>query len=290
MATSTLTPISQRLAVPIRYHRTPTLLTADPPGAARRIPLSPAITDAYAIAIALDDRVEADAFAVRWEVYCRELGYEPVDSFPAHGEYDDEDQRALQVVAYHRASARAVGCFRLVLADPRDPTAPFHIEKVCGGLPPEAFPGTADGRLGCVELSRFCIVGSHRRHDAADAPPDGVDGQRWRAEAPQRRGLPALLWLTAAAIVVRAGLDHLYALMDPRLEFLSRAMGMSFTAVGPGVQFRGVRLPYRTGRRDLQAMLQAYRSPAIASLLDATATAALRHPALAPYLPDGGGG
>lgn len=283
---ATRTPISDRLRPRFTYLRKPTALMPIPTLPERILLPEAGIDDIFEIRVAIDDATENAAFGVRWEVYCRELGFEPMDHFPDHCEHDDADLRSVQVVAYHRASGQPAGCYRLLMADPLTPATRFHVEEVCQRLTAGAIPATGDGRLGYAELSRFCIIAPFRRFDAAtDTPPWGMSSERWMAEARHRRGLSGLLWLTAAHIALELRLDYLLTLMEPRLQQLGKAMGFNFTAIGEPVDFRGERVPYRIDRRALRSLLQVPQTAALlAAILPRIDQGLTAHPLLTSYL------
>lgn len=284
--TACLTPIGNRQVPHFRYQRTPSALMPTPSLPERIILPTPDIHGTFALRIACDDATESDAFAVRWQVYCHELGFEPAEHFPDHRERDAADLRSVQVVAYHRPTGRPVACFRLLLADPAHPRALFHVEQVCRDLARRAIPDEGDARRGCAELSRFCIIAPFRRFDAGtEAPPWGIPAERWMSEAGQRRGLAGLMWLAAAHIAAELRLDYLLTLMEPRLEVLGRAMGLAFQAIGSPVDFRGLRAPYRIDRRSLRCLLaQRQAAGLLQPIVPYLEEGMRRHPLLQPYL------
>ena len=108
---------------------------------------------------------------------------------------------------------------------------------------------------------------------------------RWHAETEHRLDLASLLWLSAAHLAVDIRLDYILALMEPRLQLLARSVGFVFQPIGPGVEYRGLRMPYRIDRRALRALLQvpqtaAFLTPVTADWHDQ----ATRHPMLSSYL------
>lgn len=287
MSEKSATSISNRLVPAFRYARTPSLVMPEPIIPDGVLPPQPGIHELFELRMATDDAAEATAFAIRWQVYCNELGYEPAERFPDQQEHDAADQRSVSVVAYYRPTGTPVGCYRLVLADPECPTTRFHLEEVCGNLLPGTIPQDGIQRRGFAELSRFCITAPFRRFKRAGAnqPPAGIDEQRWQAEAEHRLNLAALMWLSAAHLTVHLQLDYLLSLMEPRLQKLARSWGFVFTPIGAGVEFRGTRLPYRIDRRALRALL---RLPCTANLLapviERWNSQAIAHPLLANYL------
>lgn len=282
----TMTPVHNRIPSQFRYQRTPSSVMPEPSIPERVILPQPGILDVFDIRVAADDTTEDDAFAIRWEVYCRDLGFEAAERFPDHREHDEADLRSVQVVAYHRGTGAPAGCFRLLLADPHRQNASFHLEEVCRKLMPDAIPLTGDARLGYAELSRFCITAPFRRFDAAcDILPPGADRLSWHAEAIHRRGLAGLMWLTAAHLAVSLRLDYLLALMEPRLQLLGRTLGFTFQPIGEAVDFRGTRLPYRIDRRSLRTLLAIPQTAALMRPLVPGLDEALHlHPLLGPYI------
>lgn len=279
-------PLANRIIPRFRYQRMPTMLMPEPEIPERVVPPQSGIHEVFDVRVGIDREIECDAFRLRWQVYCRELGYEPEERFPDGRERDALDARSVQVVVYHRRSGRPAACFRLVMADPTDPREPFHLEEVCHGLATDAVPAAVESRPGCAELSRFCILGAFRRYDGlTEAPPWGIDAGTWAAESVHRRGLAGLMWLAAADLVVALRLDYLFALMEPRLQLLGRVLGFQFRALGPAVEFRGQRVPYRIDRRSLRSLLLVPQTRALMEPLAARLEAdAWSHPLLIPYL------
>lgn len=280
---------SQRLAPRFTYKRTPTALLPMPTLPERLTLPDPRLAEIFDVRLAADEATEAQAFSVRWEVYCRELGYEPAERFPDRRECDADDRRSVQVVVAHRASARPVGCFRLLLADPADIPRPFHVEQVCGARRLACIPTDGQARLGHAELSRFCIIAPFRHYDAAhEDPPWGIARAAWDAEVPLHRGIAGMMWLAAAHIAVRIRLDFLLTLMEPRLQVLGKVMGLNFQSIGDPVEFRGIRVPYRIDRRSLRALLALPQTAALLRpLQDSIARGIDRHPLLSSYMDSG---
>ncbi len=280
---ATPTPLANRAYPRFAYRHTPTAELPLPVLPERIVLPGAAIHDAFVIEIACDDRTEHEAYALRWEVYCHELGYE--EGSPEHKEYDAADQRSVQVVVRHRATGRVAACYRLVMADPDHPDIPFHVEEVCGSIDRLAVPARGEARRGFAELSRFCIAAAYRSHDLVAGPPPGISAPLWSAEAAHRRGLAGLMWLSAAHIAVSIRLDYLLTLMEPRLRQLGTVMGLGFAAIGGPVEFRGVRVPYRIDRRSLRSLLEARQTAALVGPLRIALDGGIRrHPLLAAYL------
>ena len=143
--TPTRTSISDRMYPRFTYQRTPTAIMPMPTIPERVILPEPGVHDIFDVRVAIDDTTESAAFSVRWEVYCRELGFEPADRFPDHCEHDAADLRSVQVVAYHRGSGQPAGCYRLLMADPIRSRSPPHSmsRRLVHVSFPEPFPPPA---------------------------------------------------------------------------------------------------------------------------------------------------
>ena len=127
-------------------------------------PAKPAISpDARDLARAFDDEfqvVVADtaelrnaAFALRHEVYCRELGFEPIRAGGL--ERDIYDDRARHYLLAHQPSGAWAGCLRVVFADDdvQEIGLPFEMARV--PLLDEARLA-ATPRASIGEISRWC--------------------------------------------------------------------------------------------------------------------------------------
>jgi len=283
LAEAPATALAAPTDIPFHYRRLPTLEMPVPTIPENLEIPSPAIHDLFELRLATTPAIEADAYTVRWQVYCRELGYEPAERFPDQREFDAADRTSVQMVAYHRPTGTPVGCFRLLLADPDRLADHFHLEEVCPPIDPWYIPRDGAKRLGYAEISRYCILQPFRRF--ARQTLAGYDPARWAAEAPLRNGLAALMWLAAAHIAVTVRLDYILALMEPRLCQVARSWGFVFQQIGDPIAFRGTRAPYRIDRRSVRALL---KTPPTDHLIQRAADAwedqAERHPLLVRYL------
>lgn len=242
------------------------------------------ILDTFAVEVLIGRESEQEAYRLRYEVYCKELGWEPCDGQPSGCERDADDDRSAQVLFRHRASGQAVATFRLVLADLQDPLAPFPFERHCPLLLPGMVEQDPVRRLGCAELSRFCVIGAFR-HGGADGPvPWGLDPGQWQREWPQRRGLGRLMVLVAAQAMLSIGLDWYYILSEAGLRSILRASGFPFARVGPDIEWNGRRSPARCGRPTVRTGLGTPEGRVLAGPLASLLRPALaRHPLLGIY-------
>jgi len=218
-------------------------------------------------------------FAIRYQVYCEELGLEDPADFPDGLEHDAYDEHARHALLLHRPSGEHVGCVRLILADDQNPDAAFPFENFCRPRLRRSLSGAGPLRRGEVgEISRLAVQAKYRRRSGELGSPNGMDAptpsrvelQRpmitdtahaistlpnitWTPES-QRRLFPhiaPILYFTGAAMALREGLSMAFVMMEPRLARHLRRYGILFHQVGDIVEYHGRRGPFRIDREDL---------------------------------------
>lgn len=204
------------------------------------------------------ERLRDEVHRIRFEVYCRELGFEDAGTFPDGRERDRFDGRSLHCLLLHRPSGRYAGCVRLILADWANPGAPFPLELACAsrlhgaGLRPSA----ARKRFG--EISRLAVLSDFRRRRGESEVPEGVVPEPTDVGEGERRVFPHIalgLYLASACLGLEAGLDTVFAMMEPRLARRLRHYGIVFEPVGEVIDYHGRRGPFRITRDDLYGNL-----------------------------------
>jgi N-acyl amino acid synthase of PEP-CTERM/exosortase system len=210
-------------------------------------------------------------YRIRYQVYCRELGYERSDEFPDGLEKDGFDARSRHCLLLHRSSGVYAGCIRLVLPDPSNPTAGLPFEKTCAGeLHPELVEPILATRHLLGEYSRLAVPERFRRRRGEkltrvgnlDTPPPKPDELR------QFMHIPLGLYLAGAAVAVASGLDGVVAMMEPRLARHLQRFGMIYQQVGNIVDHRGPRAPFYCSRETLFRYLDSGMRKLLDDLLD----------------------
>jgi N-acyl amino acid synthase of PEP-CTERM/exosortase system len=211
--------------------------------AARRF--ADAFHEQFAVVVADSDPLREAGFALRHEVYCRELGFERVrvDGL----ERDAYDDRSLHYLLAHVPSGAWAGCVRIVLDDGAGLGLPFERAR----LPLlEAVPR---GSIG--EISRLTVAPAFRQGGAAELgglQPNAVLGTA----------------LTALAATAEAGLTSAVCMMKPRFERQLLTYGIRFTQRSPVVDYVGLRALFHLSPRttclgidpELQGVLEAMRA------------------------------
>ncbi len=181
-------------------------------------------------------------YHVRWEVYCKEFGYERRREDGLELEFDEYDPQAAQCLIVHRATGFPAGCVRLVPSGPVDRPLPLMAHcadslmlEACG---PSQLPADAS-----CEISRLVVHTRFRRRTGeAESPLGDVDGLE--VSASERRTFPLLsvvLFLAATSLVVESGRVHVFAMMELRLARLLKRSGLVFRQVGNVTEFHGLR-------------------------------------------------
>lgn len=195
-------------------------------------------------AAALIDRAQH----LRYEVYCREFGFEREEDCPGQRERDEYDARSLHCLLMHHASHHDAGTVRLVLSDPGRPQAPMPFVAHCGAslfTDHPAHPSRLAPEL-CCEVSRLAVASTFRKRFGENESPigqiDGID-----ISAPELRTYPLIslaLFVAATRLVAACGCLHAYAIMEPRLARRLAAAGLKFERIGNDVEYHGRRAAF----------------------------------------------
>lgn len=210
------------------------------------------------------------AYALRYQVYCQELGWESPDGFPDGHEKDRFDDASLHCILVHRPSGLDAGTVRLVytLADSPEPCLPLTAHYDSRLYNSEFSPlNVPKGTYG--EISRLALIERFRRRPGEHNTPDGgPENFQWTPT--DRRRFPHIalgLYLAAATVGLSQGLNAVYAMMEPRLARHLHFGGIFFEQVGEAVEFRGQRAPFYLSR----SMLFDHLETPLRALLDAIA-------------------
>lgn len=213
----------------------------------------------FTMHLADSDALREAVFRLRYDVYCRELGWEDPGRFPAQLEQDAYDPYSLHCLLRHRRSDSYAGTVRLVTTADSPLQPPLPLIDHCGDglfngpLHPSRLPPGSFG-----EISRLALRGQFRRRPSEQDNPEGQGQELFAWNQTERRRFPHIalaLYLAAAAAGLQRGLDGVYAMMEPRLARHLRFAGIRFEQVGAPVQFRGERAPYYVSRTALNRHL-----------------------------------
>lgn len=192
-----------------------------------------------------------EAFRLRYQVYCLEMGFEDATDLVDHRETDAFDNRSVHsIIRYKCNSPPTVAAgVRLVLADRQDPAKPFPVEEHCEvsltrtGLDPASID-----RGTLAEISRFAVSKEFKRRVGESQSVSGIGPvtDAYVAVKDGARLMPHLtLGLFAAIVRMSAsnGITHWYAVMEPSLFRLLTRFGINFLPIGEMVDYHGMRRP-----------------------------------------------
>jgi N-acyl amino acid synthase of PEP-CTERM/exosortase system len=197
----------------------------------------------FKIVPALTDELRRHAFRIRHQVYCEELSYEPLR--PDGLETDEYDRQSLHCLIRSVQTKTYVGCTRLVLARPDDPSRSLPFEKVCARtldrsvMDPQSLP-----RRTIAEVSRLAVVAKYRARRGEKnmlAPlSDDSFGTQTRPRFPY---ITVGLYLGTIELAALHGIETLFVLTEPRLAKHFARLGVQVTPIGGEVEHRGIRVP-----------------------------------------------
>ncbi|MFZ5609452.1 MAG: PEP-CTERM/exosortase system-associated acyltransferase [Pseudomonadota bacterium] len=210
----------------------------------------------------IDARSEEErraAFTLRYEVYIAETGFLSADDNPPGLETDALDARSGHSLLIHRPTGCLAGTMRIIPPQAGAPGCGLPARQAAAALDQLDDAILPKARTG--EISRFSIAQRFRRRSGDGLYPD-VFERSAAAAADPRRVIPHIaLGLMTGVFdqVLKFGLSHLCAIIDPALLRLLRRLGIEFQAVGAPVEFHGLRQPVYARCQDLVAHLRFAR-------------------------------
>ena len=185
-----------------------------------------------------------DVCGLCWEVYCGELGFEPVQ--PDRRDTDDYDRHSLHCLMRSSSEPHTlVGCNRLVLARPEDPGFPLPFEHTCRATLDRSIIDPARLPRGTIaEVSRLAVRAHYRRRKGETKTALALsDDDFGTKEQPRFPYIPIGLYLAVIAMARHEGIETLFMLTEPRLADHFSKLGVKITQIGGPVEHRGIRVP-----------------------------------------------
>lgn len=213
--------------------------------------------------------VEADTselleivYRIRYQVFCVEHDFLDASQYPDKKEKDNCDDHSSHVLLRFRSSGDFIGSVRLILFNPLQPEKLFPVEMYTQ-LDLTLCNINALPRQQIAEISRSVIVkqfdrrrGDRRGSRAEDAAQENrrssdrrfTDNNAGRERrSSDRRSTPHLSLILMAAVLrmsVKHNIKHWISAKDPALNRLLGYNGLSFSPIGPPVNYHGIRRPY----------------------------------------------
>jgi N-acyl amino acid synthase of PEP-CTERM/exosortase system len=198
----------------------------------------------FVLAPALDKESIELAHRIRHDVYCRDLGWEPVREDGM--EVDAYDSHSIHCLLRRRDTGDPVGCTRLILTRPDAPDEPLPFEQSCKDVidrslvDPSHLPRNTIG-----EVSRLAVTNTFRQRKGESTTAMAVSDEDFeqRGGLPRFPFIPVSLYLGAAAIARHLGVEHVFVLTEPRLASHFTRIGFDIHIIGGAIEHRGTRVP-----------------------------------------------
>lgn len=231
---------TSNIAIPSRDSRA---LEKTPPEYGGREELREIYDQYFEVVLADSEELRESSYRLRYQVYCVENQYEPVEENPNQQETDPFDPQSEHGLLVHRESGTTVGTTRLIMPKVNGADLMQPIYQMCSSdiLMEYASRIPADKT---AELSRFAIAKEFRRR-AEDKGTVSGGLTKMNGENP-RRVIPHIslgLMQAVVAMSKNRGITHIYAVMEPALLRMLRGLGIYFEKLGPVVEFHGQRQP-----------------------------------------------
>lgn len=206
------------------------------------------------------------AYAIRYQVYAEELGWEPLND--NHLETDACDDYAYHCLLEHKRSGDIAGCVRLVLPQIGRAGSPLPCQTHEIPMNDSQRLSDFDG-LPVGEISRLAVPGNFRRRARETGKPFILDRHNSTTiyTEEERRNFPNIsigLYLSAIALVELCSLESVLVVMEPRLQRHLKRYGLMFHQISQTFDLRGQRALFELPREELtvnmnEQILELYR-------------------------------
>lgn len=215
--------------------------------------VSPSVNTGYFEYLGVnDDDLLAEAYRVRYQVFCVERGYLNGDQYPDLQESDEFDFKSVHVLARHR-SGIAAGTARLVLHSQLG----FPCQARCAFFDTYAYlrDPASQGLETYSEVSRLAVSKLFRRRvgdslyggDPRSGQNPHFTASRQRTQCLRQPAGPEIIIGVLKYLyheTKRLGITHWLIAVDRGLDVTIRRMGWPFVQVGPEVDYYGPVRPY----------------------------------------------
>ena len=198
---------------------------------------------------AISDDLKAEAYKLRYQVYCIEngdkTGFKLPPNHPEGLEFDEFDQRSIHYLIRHRQSGDYAATVRLILPDPYNMETQFPQELNCE-IDNDAVMQPID-RQHLGEISRLCVSKAFRKrkNDENLLEAIGFDPQR-QITLDNNRSFPHMTFALIACTLKGSyenDIHYLYATTEQSLSRLVSALGIHLIKIGPLADCHGKRFP-----------------------------------------------
>lgn len=200
-------------------------------------------------------------YQIRYQVYCRETGFEDPEEFADGKEIDRHDRNSVHFAALDPKNGSWIAAMRLVTAG----RSRLPLESACTLEP---VPEKLIERTSRIELSRLCVLESHRRHNRdRSLGLSVIDGSSGTVKKvmPDPRYPEIMLGFIRATFAWsrKNNMTHCYFLINNALARTLKRLNLQLTPVGEPIEHRGMRTPYvvdlRESERRMKEKISVFR-------------------------------
>lgn len=197
----------------------------------------------FEVVPATTDELRDHVYRIRHAVYCEELRYEAVR--PDRREWDEYDAHSLHCLIRSVRSGDFVGCTRLVLARPGDPSYPLPVEKTCAETIDRTIVDPAKlPRDSIAEIGRLAVLSQFRNRAGEKNSLAPINDESFGTQdRPRFPYLTVGLYLGTVELARRNNITTLLVLTEPRLASHFSRLGVEIRQIGGPVEHRGQRVP-----------------------------------------------
>ncbi|MCP5169598.1 MAG: PEP-CTERM/exosortase system-associated acyltransferase [Hahellaceae bacterium] len=192
-------------------------------------------SDNFQIILANTHETRLACHQLRYDVYCKEFGFESAKAFPDGLEWDTFDEWSTHYLIRTETTHESVGTVRIVNANPRLGRL-TPIERLYAVKYPEQ-PCPFEPQTNFCEISRLTLAQKFRRQSSTPNARDSIEPISSRA-AP-------LLYLTLVYhLLNQSDYRRAYAMLEPRLGRHIARIGFPVRRLGEVVDYHGQRAPF----------------------------------------------
>ncbi|MFO1258918.1 MAG: PEP-CTERM/exosortase system-associated acyltransferase [Gammaproteobacteria bacterium] len=182
---------------------------------------------------------ELDAiFQLRYDIFCKEFGFEKEEDCKNQREIDLYDSQGLHCLVLHKATKTPAGCVRILLPEAY-PKMSLPFEQYCHIQKTNQY----------CEISRLAVNRSFRRRSGDTSAAMGMSSQtleQVQFDTIHRHFPMVPVSLMLAGIAICKHLNrNIFAMMEPKLVHAMKGYGIHFAQVGKVVPYHGERAAFQ---------------------------------------------
>ena len=195
--------------------------------------------------LANTDQLKQEVYKIRYEVYCKELKYEPKDKFPDKKERDIYDDQSYHFLLKHKPTEQYVGCVRLIFATPKHSQALFPFERVYDN----SINLVINSRQNYCEISRLAILKTFRKPQKNTLSALGVNF----CSQDEKYNMPLICMGLHGIYISMAAFWRvkLFCLIEDSLARHYRRYGITTYKIGPMLDYHGKRTLFLMKPREI---------------------------------------